>query len=231
MATPASLAAPPTTDPSSLAWLAEDLPLRWIHESLAATGTESERERRLPAHLAVLLVIAMGVLRDRSIVDVANDLELPRHAEGDSPLASNALSGARKRLGEAPLEHLARRCATEWALPSAVAHAWRGLTLFGLDGSTLRVPDSDANRAFFGGPSAGVARGASGYPLARIVILRALRTHLLAGLAIGPSVGSSELSLTPSLIAQVPNDSLLIVDRNFLSARWLLQHARQGPAR
>lgn len=231
MATLASLAAPPTNDPSWLSWLAEDLPLSWIHESLAATETESERERRLPAHLAVLLVIAMGVLRDRSIVDVANDLELARHTEGDSPVGSNAISGARKRLGEAPLVHLAQRCAKEWALPSAVAHPWRGLTLFGLDGSTLRVPDSDENRTFFGGQSGGAVRGASGYPLARIVILMALRTHILAGLAMGPYVGSSELSLTPSLIAQVPDESLLIVDRNFLSARWLLQHARKGPGR
>jgi hypothetical protein len=231
MTTPASLAAPLTNDPSALDWLTEDLPLSWIHESLAATGTESERERRLPAHVAALLVIAMGVLRDRSIVDVANDLALARHEEEESAIASNAISGARKRLGEAPLEHLAQRCAKEWAMSAAAAHAWRGLTLFGLDGSTLRVPDSDPNRAFFGGQSAGASRGASGYPLVRIVILMALRTHLLAGLAMGPYVGSSELSLTPSLIAQVPNESLLIVDRNFLSARWLHQHARQGPER
>ena len=231
MTTPTPLAASLMSDPSALDWLTGDLPLAWIHESLAATGTESERERRLPAHLAALLVIAMGVLRDRSIVDVANDLELARHEEGDGPIASNAISGARKRLGEAPLEHLARRCATEWVRPAAAAHTWRGLTLFGLDGSTLRVPDSDPNRAFFGGQSAGSSRGASGYPLTRIVVLMALRTHLLAGLAMGPYVGSSELSLTPSLLAQVPNASLLIVDRNFLSARWLLQHARQGSER
>lgn len=218
MTTPASLAAPLTNDPSALDGLVGDLPLSWIHESLAATGTESERERRLPAHLAALLVIAMGVFRDRSFVDLANDLELARHEEEASPLASNAIRGARKRLGEAPLEHLARRCATEWAMPAAAAHAWRGLTLFGLDGSTLRVPDSDDNRAFFGGQSAGASRGASGYPVARIVIVMALRTHLLAGLAIGPYVGSSERSLTPALIAQVPNASLRVVDRNFLSA-------------
>ena len=231
MTTPALLTAPPTNDSPALDWLTEDLPRSWIDESLAATGTASERERRLPAHLAAQLVIAMGVLRDRSIVDVANDLELARHKEGESPIASNAISGARKRLGEAPLEHLAQRCAKEWAMPAAAAHAWRGLTLFGLDGSTLRVPDSDDNRALFGGQSAGTARGTSGYPLVRIVIVMALRTHLLAGLAMGPYVGSSELSLTPSLSARVPNESLLIVDRNFLSARWLLHHARQGPER
>jgi hypothetical protein len=231
MTTPASLAAPLMNDPSALDWLTADLPLAWIHESLAATGTESKRERRLPAHLAALLVIAMGVLRDRSLVDVANDLELARHGEGESPIASNAISGARKRLGEAPLEHLARRCAKEWAMPAAAAHAWRGLTLFGLDGSTLRVPDSDQNRALFGGHSAGASRGASGYPLVRIVVLMALRSHLLAGLAMGPYVGTSELSLTPSLTAQVPNQSLLVVDRNFLSARWLLHQARGGPER
>ena len=153
MTKPALPTAPETTTSEALQWLVADLPLRWIHESLVATATASERERRLPAHLAVLLVVAMGLFRDRSIADVANDLELARQREGDDPIASNAISGARKRLGEEPLRHLAARCAEEWAVPSAVAHPWRGLTLFGLDGSTMRVPDSDENRAFFGGQS------------------------------------------------------------------------------
>src|SRR6185295_14635419 len=61
---------------------------------------------------------------------------------------------------------------------------WRELSLYGVDGSTLRVADSDENRAHFG--SAKSKRGDSGYPLARIVGLMALRSHLLAAVAFGP---------------------------------------------
>jgi hypothetical protein len=81
----------------------------WIDASLAATGANSERERRLPASATILFVIAMGVLRDRAIADVANDLRLVRKRPGDAPLRSNAISAAWARLGEAPAADLAAR--------------------------------------------------------------------------------------------------------------------------
>jgi hypothetical protein len=221
---------PSTKSPDLAALLAavSDLPLDWIRDSLAATGTASERVRRLPADATMLLVIAMGLLRDRSIVDVANDCGLD-HGDADAPpLASAAVSGARKRLGEAPMAEFAARCGRAWAHPSADAARWRGLALYGLDGSTVRVPDSAANRAHFGGQAAGGGRGISGYPLVRFVALMALRSHLLAALALGPYRGTSEIGLAPGLLAQIPERALVILDRGFLSAALLLAYARGG---
>ena len=137
-----------TPDPPDLAALLTalgELPLTWIHDSLAATDTASDRVRRLPAEATMLLVIAMGLLRDRSIVDVANDCGLDHGDADDPPLASNAVSGARKRLGEAPVADLAARCGRDWAHADADAARWRGLALYGVDGSTARVPDSSAS--------------------------------------------------------------------------------------
>lgn len=127
------------------------------------------------------------------------------------------------------MEWLFTRCADDWAHASARRHAWRGLALYGVDGSTLRVPDSDENRLAFGGASGG-DRGQSGYPLVRMAALMGLRSHLLAAAAFGP-YGQSELAYAAALWPSVPSDSLTIVDRNFLAAPVLVPLHRDGTNR
>ena len=56
-----------------------------------------------------------------------------------------------------------------------------GLALYGVDGTTVRVPDSEENREHFGGQR-GRDESTSGYPLVRAVTLMALRSHILAGI-------------------------------------------------
>lgn len=228
---PASVVGEEPLDLTALLAALGDLPMAWIEESLAATGTASQRNRRLPATSVMLLMIAMGLLRERSLVDCANDLRLVRSRTNDDPVESNSISAARARLGEAPVAHLAAKVGAQWALTATDSLRWRGLAIFGLDGSTLRVADTPENRSHFGLPGSDPKRGASAYPQVRIVALMALRTHLLAALAVGSYKHSSELSLTPALLQQVPEHSLTILDRNFLSARLLLQYARMGRER
>jgi hypothetical protein len=48
------------------------------------------------------------------------------------------------------MEWLFTICAEHWAHASACSHHWRGLALYGVDGTTLRVPDSTDNAADFG---------------------------------------------------------------------------------
>ena len=140
----------------------------------------------------------------------------------------SAVANARQRLGDEPLEYLFNISAAEWATRSADAHRWRGLSLYGVDGTTLRVPDSPANREEFGSSSG--ARGESGYPLVRAVVLMVLRSHLLAAARFGP-YRTSELALARQLWAEVPDDSLTILDRGFLSAPDLLALERGGKNR
>jgi hypothetical protein len=89
------------------------------------------------------------------------------------------------------------RCAERWALESPRKHAWRGLSVFGIDGTSLRVPDSAANRAHSGGQSTSKEKGQSGYPLARLATIMALRSHLLLGARFGPH-GTGETVLAKS---------------------------------
>lgn len=199
----------------------------WIEQALAATGTATLRKRRLPAEQVVWLVIGMALYRDRPIYELVEKLDLALPGSG-SAMAPSAVVEARARLGADPLEWLFEKSAAKWAHESARKHAWRGLALYGVDGSTLRVADSPENRAHFGGTSG--ARGESGYPLVRITTLMALRSHLLASVAQGPYT-DSEIVLSSALWGKVPDDSLMVVDRGFLAAGVLLPLNRDGKNR
>lgn len=216
--------------PPALTQFQQDLDPAWIDAALAATGTATLRRRRLPAEQVLWLVLGMALYRDRSIVDVAAALDLALPGPRGPTTATSAVHQARTRLGPAPLEWLFARCAEPWAHASAEANRWRGLALYGVDGTTLRVADSAANRAHFGGQSAGEARGPSGYPLLRLVALMALRSHVLAAVAFGPYT-QGETHYAAPLWPQVPNDTLTIVDRGFLAAGMLLPLAAGGTNR
>jgi len=199
----------------------------WIEQALEATGTATLRKRRLPAEQVIWLVVGMALYRDRPIYDLVERLDLALAGVGPM-MAPSAVVEARARLGADPMEWLFERSARKWAHESARKHAWRGLALYGVDGSTLRVADSVENRAHFGGPSG--VRGESGYPLVRVATLMALRSHLIASVAFGP-YANSEIVLASTLWREVPDDSLLIVDRGFLSAGILVPLNRDGKNR
>jgi hypothetical protein len=94
---------------------------------------------------------------------------------------------------------LFERSAAAWAHASAARHRWRGLALYGIDGSSLRVPDAQANRAYFGGQP-GREGSVSGYPMARGVVLMALRSHVLAAVGLGAYGGTNELEHAKDLL-------------------------------
>src|SRR5688500_109015 len=206
-----------------------DLDPEWIDQALAATGTATLRRRRLPAEQVVWLVLGMALYRNRSIVEIAHKLDLALPDEHGRPVAASAVPKARARVGPEPLAWLFARCAEAWTTREA-APGWRGLTLYGVDGTTLRVPDSPENRAHFGGHPAGGGHGESGYPLARVVALMELRSHLLRAAAFGPH-SAGEYTYAAPVWDAVPNDSLTIVDRGFLAAGLLLPLARGGTNR
>jgi hypothetical protein len=187
----------------------------WIEEALKATGTATLRKRRLPAEQMIWLVLGMALYRDRRIDELVGKLDLALPGRRGPTPAPSSVTQARARLGDEPMRWLFERCSEEWAHASARAHAWRGLAVYGVDGTTIRVPDSPENRDHFGGHESG--RGVSGYPIARVVTLMALRTHLVAAMRFGPnSVG--ETTYAKGLWAQIPDNSLVIGDRNFYDA-------------
>jgi hypothetical protein len=217
-----------TVTPASFPTLMKGLDPRWIDEALATTGTATLRHRRLPVDRAVWLVLGMAVMRDWSIAAVVNQLELALPTrQGVRTVAPSTIVKARARLGSDPMELLFSRSGDEWAHASADRHRWRDLALYAVDGTTLRVPDSDENRAHFGSQGAGADRGISGYPLMRATVLMAVSSHLLAAAAFGPYT-TDERTYAHSLWSSVPDRSLVLVDRHYLQANVLIPLTRGG---
>jgi len=212
----------------SFALFSETLDADWIAQALQATGTATIRRRKLPAEYVVWLVIGMALLRDRSIREVVRhlDLVLPIRT-GRGTVSGAAIAPARDRLGPAPLAALFAQTAAVWGPAAADAERWRGLTVYGVDGTTLRVPDTAENEAAFGRvPTRWESTG--GYPVLRLVTLMVLRQHVLTALALG-AYRDSELGLAATLWPQLPDASLVILDREL--AAYALYHQLGDPPR
>jgi transposase IS4-like protein/DDE family transposase len=207
--------------------LREHVPASWIEAALNWTGTTTIRRRRLPAEQVVWLVIGMGLFRNEPIERIVDLLDLALPDRDDTLVAKSAVTQARQRLGHEPLKCLFEMTATHWARRSADAQRWRGLSLYGWDGSTLRVPDSKENREEFGGQKAAAARGESGYPQVRVVAMMALRSHILSAFRFAP-YSTGETTLARELWNEMPENSLAIVDRNFLVKKDLIALERSG---
>ena len=223
-----ALAVTATVTPDKFETFCKHLDRAWLEEALLATGTATIRRRRLPAEQVLWLVIGMALMRDLPIVDVVRQLDLALPGPGATrSVAPSTVADARARLGSAPIEWLFLRSAAQWAHESADRHRWLGLALYGVDGSTLRVPDSDINRANFGGQKAGAGRGESGYPMVRIVALMALRSHLIASANAGP-YGVDERTYAEALWSAIPDNSLTLLDRLYLQSNVLVPLMRGG---
>lgn len=140
-------------------------------------------------------------------------------ALGREPCANNSggYCKARVKLPETVLQRLATRVADgcEKAVPRA--WLWKGRHVKLADGTTLSMPDTEANQAEY--PQQASQKPGLGFPVARMVVLLSLATAMLAGMAIGPYSGkeTGELALMRQLLAQLDADDILLTDRYFCS--------------
>ncbi|WP_231643094.1 IS4 family transposase [Ralstonia syzygii] len=213
--------------PEQWGMVRDSLPQSWVEQALQATGVATLRKRRLPMEQAVWLVLGIALLRDRSILHVAEALELALPTHTREAISSSALSQARQRLGCEPLEWLFRHTATQWAHQEAGRHRWQGLSLYALDGVVWRTADTPENRQRYGAQRNQVERQ-SALPLVRMACWLDARARLLVDARLG-AYDTSEYALAQQLWPQLPPDSLVIVDKGFYSAGllWPLQH-QQG---
>jgi Insertion element 4 transposase N-terminal/Transposase DDE domain len=206
----------------------QTIDLSLIQQALNTTGTTSIRNRKLPADRVIFLILGMALFRNISIQAVCDHLHLtlPNQAAQSQSIRSSSLTQARDRLGIEPLKYLFELLASKFTLEHTKFDTWRSLTIFGMDGSTMCVPDSLENREYFGAPSNGT-RGESAYPQARLVGLMRLGSHRLTGLNIG-QYSQGEVSLAEPLYALIPDLSVLIVDRGFLCWPRFWHHQESG---
>lgn len=216
--------------PTSWDRFCESIDPKWVTEALEATGKASARRRRLPAEQVVWVVIGMGLLRDRSIAACVDQLGLAVSTrEGQPVVAPSAIAQARARLGDEPMKWLFERIARRWGHESASRDRWHGLAVYGVDGTKLAAADTPQNVEEFGRHTGG--GGDSAFPLLRVVALMALRSRMLVEVRFGSHSKESEVALARPLWSELPDHSLVIVDRGFFAAPVLVPIAASGTER
>lgn len=196
--------------PETFEGLRSHLPLEWIQDCLEKQGVATLRRRKLPVENVVWLIVGMALFRDRPIPEIVQrlDLVLPGEDGQRQDVANSAITPARDRLGFEPLRRLFEATARRWAGESAERYPWRGLTLLGIDGTTLRVPDSAENRRVYESFSG------SNYPIVRLAMLMALRSRVALDCSFAGG-RTSETTLAKDLLGSIPDSSLTILDRYF----------------
>jgi hypothetical protein len=190
-------------------------PRALVDKILEETGRASRRERKLPAYLMVYYVIALGLMVSVSAREVLRHLLDDVRSEideGGELIASRAaICKARVRLGVKPVLSVFRQVVVPLAKRTTPGAWFRHLRLVALDGSSLAVQDSPANRERYG--KAALARGKqSSLPLIRFVALCEIGTHILFAAQMG-AWKVSEVALASSVIEELKPGMLCLADR------------------
>ena len=191
--------------------------LAWVREALERSGTETLRRRKLPNEVVVWLVIGLAMFRSWSIEYTVKHLGLGSQA-GKGPVgkfvSSAAIVKARVRVGVSALMELFEITALSWIREFEDFNRWRDLGLFALDGSTLRVADTVGNEEVYGRP--GSSRSPAAYPQARLVAIVGVGCRMVLDFVVG-TLAQSEQVLAQMLLGNLPDRSLLILDRGFVN--------------
>jgi hypothetical protein len=207
------------TDRISVGVLTRIVPRDLVDEVVAETGSREKRSRLLPAHVVVYYVLALGLFFGESYEEVmrrlVGGLRFLRNWSGSWKVpTSSAISQARVRLGEAPLEELFHRVAVPIARPGTRGAWFRSWRVMAIDGVVLDAPDTPENNAEFDHASGGKGEGA--FPVVRIVGLAECGTHAIVAASLG-TWRTGEQSLTPALLPALEPDMLVLADRGFYS--------------
>jgi hypothetical protein len=193
-------------------------PLDQVRAVLKEAGRESQRQRALPAHVVLYYVIALGLYRPQDTREVLRVLQEGLKAilgpEHEVKTAGKpAISQARSRLGVEPLKRLYEAVVKPVATTETQGAFYREWRVVALDGFTLEVPDTEANRSAFSRPVS-PSGGESAYPRLRGVGLVEVGTHVLFGAALG-SYATGEITLAKQVVPHLRPGMLCLADRYF----------------
>lgn len=127
---------------------------------------------------------------------------------------SSALTRARQRLGDKPLQALFERQCGAKATPTTPGAFAFGLRLVAWDGTALDVPDTPENATEFGFTGRD-GTNKSGNPQVRLMALIECGTHAVIDAAFDSIAQFSEHKLARRLLASLRPGILLLADRNF----------------
>jgi hypothetical protein len=199
--------------------LATAIPQHCVQAVVADLGLTEQRCRKLPATLTVLLPVALHLFPreplPRVLGRILQGLRLLWPAATLVPATGSAICQARYKLGARALASLYHRCSHLLTTPQTPGAFRFGLRLMALDSTVENVPDTPANRRYFGGPSN--QHGVASYPQVRGVYLAECGSHAIIDAGFWPyRVG--ERSGARRLLRAVGPGMLLVWDQGFHSA-------------
>jgi hypothetical protein len=196
-----------------LAGLEQVIRLEDIQQALNATGRVNSRKCKLTHEVILWVLLAMGLFTELPIRQVFKHARRLRKGE-ESPHRSS-LCVARKRLGVAPVRHLFAQTVRPLAQPNTPGAFYGGYRLMGIDSTVFDVPDTPANDAAFGRPSAG-PRGDGAFPQVRKLSLVELGTHVEVAMLV-KHIHCGERTMVAALLRHLSAEMLLLLDRGFFS--------------
>ena len=203
-----------------------------LEEVINRTGCRERRSRRLPAHVMIRYVIAMGLYFAESYEEVMRRLVGSLRTMGSwvddwqVPTAS-AITQARQRLGVAPVKELFDRAAVPLA-ERGTKGAWlAGRRLMAIDGTSFDVADTEANVAHFGRVGSGPK--ASAFPKLQVMALAECGSHAMVGAVFGSArTGERTLAGDPDLIGRIEPGMLVFADAGLYSWELFNSYAATG---
>jgi hypothetical protein len=203
---------------ATLAAVGQTLAPERVAAALRAAGLHTQRTRKLPLHLVVLLIVTMGLFAETAIEDVlVKLLQGPTFLRPDGPdlaASKGAISQRRQQLGVRPLVALFRMVCQPLATHQTPGAFLFGLRLMSLDGTIEDVADTPANAAYFG--YAGGSRGHSAFPQVEVLYLCESGTHAICDMGCWPRTGQ-ERTHARRLLRSLSAGMLLLADAGLQS--------------
>jgi hypothetical protein len=206
------------TDAIALEALERVIPAVLLQAAAQQADVPTQRRRKLPAEVTLLLCLAMSLWTQQAL-----DVVLRKMTHGlrlfwpepDLALAStSAITQARYRLGARPLVQLFRQVCQPLATAQTPGAFCCGLRLMALDGTVEDVPDTPATVRAFGRHHGD--RGASAFPQVQGVYLSECGTHAVVDAGFWPCHVSERVGGL-RLLRSVCAGMLLLWDRGFHS--------------
>jgi hypothetical protein len=173
------------------------------------------RERVYPPLTTLGLFIGQALSADGACQDAVARHQSERSARGAGKcsLSSGPYCKARSRLPLSLIERLAVSVGERLEAMSGKTWNWRGRSVKLLDGTTVSMPDTEANQMVY--PQSGEQQPGLGFPLAMLVALISLSTGAVLRWASGPcrGKGSGEQALFRPLMPHLNLGDIILVDR------------------
>ena len=192
------------------------LPEDRILEAVAAARSFWQGWIYTPA-VTVWVFLSQCLSPDHSCRDAVARLIAWRVAQGMTPCSAEttAYCTARGDLPEEALHGLMRDCGRETEEQSPQGWLWHGRKVRVVDGSTITMPDTEANQAAY--PQQKTQKPGCGFPIARILVIFSLAVGTALEAAIGKYEGkqTGENSLFRGLHDSLASGDIVLADRYF----------------